>query len=103
MHTQVHLQISVRYRDQIGDNHALNALDRAGKEHDYIYLKEQEEYAKDHNRMKHLNNIWKADDKFIQQSSTQQDDPIVGKLASVLSLQKGPGWWYGSSLKVPFE
>ena len=32
--------------------------------------------------MKHLNNIWKADDKFIQQASTQQDDPIVGKLAS---------------------
>ena len=72
----------VRYREQIGDNKALNALDQASKEHGYVYLKEQEEYAKDNNRMKHINNIWKADDKFIQQSSTQQDDPIVGKLAS---------------------
>ena len=69
-------------REQLHDDTALNKLDQASKEHDYAYIREQQEYNKDHDKTKHLKNIWNADDTFIKQASTQNDDPIVGKLAS---------------------
>ena len=54
----------------------------------YIYLKEQQEYNKDHNKSKHISNKWRSDDKFIKQASTQNDDPIVGKVASTFIYTK---------------
>ena len=78
----------VRLRETLGDNHALNALDAASKEHDYAYLKEQEEYNKDQNKIKHLHNIWHADDVFIKKASSQTDDTIIGKLASTFISAK---------------
>ena len=47
-------------------------------------MKEQEEYKQDHDRKKHLNNIWRADDIFIEKARTQNDDSIMGNIASKL-------------------
>ena len=52
------------------------------KNHEYLYLNEKAEYLKDHDKKKHLNNIWKGDDEFIEKSRNSKDDPIVGKIAS---------------------
>ena len=52
------------------------------------YMKEQEKYKQDHDRKKHLNNIWRADDIFIEKARTQNRDPIIGKLASKLISTK---------------
>ena len=35
----------------------------------YIYLKEQQEYNKDHNKTKHFNNIWQTGDTFVKQAN----------------------------------
>ena len=75
-----HLLESYRYtgpftevlkREQLHDDTALNSLDLASKSHGYAYIREQQEYNKDHDKSKHLNNIWKAYDRFITQASTQ--------------------------------
>ena len=92
-----HLLESYRYtgpftevlkREQLHDDTALNSLDQASKEHDYAYLKEQQEYNKDHTKTKHFNNIWKAGDKFVKQANAQNDDPIVGNIASTFISTK---------------
>ena len=75
-------ETNVRLREQLHDDVPLNDLDAAAKEHDYAYLNEQEGYKKDHNKQKHLQNIWNSDERFIQKSRNSRDDPIVGNLAS---------------------
>ena len=52
----------VLYRDKIGHNKPLNDLDATAKEHDLAYLREEEEYEKDHNKQNHMRNIHRADD-----------------------------------------
>ena len=66
----------------------LNKLDAASEQHDRKYMKEQEEYKQDHDRKRHLNNIWRADDVFIEKARTQNDDPIMGNIASKLISTK---------------
>lgn len=78
----------LKLRETQHDDIPLNDLDRLAKQHDYAYLNEKEAYQKDHDKQKHINNIWKADDEFIQQSRNSQDDPIVGNLASKLIQKK---------------
>ena len=78
----------VKLRDQLGDNIPLNKLDAAAEQHDRKYMKEQEEYKQDHDRKRHLNNIWRADDVFIEKARTQNDDPIMGNIASKLISTK---------------
>ena len=48
-------------REKLHDDISLNKLDAAAKKHDYAYLREKEEYLKDHDKKKHINNVWKAD------------------------------------------
>ena len=71
-------------REQMHDNQPLNKLDEAAKEHDYAYLREKEEYAKDRDKNKHIRNIWNADDRFIAKAKSQIDDPIMGMVSSKL-------------------
>jgi len=35
------------------------------KKHDYAYLREQTEYNQDHDKKKHIDNIWRADDNLL--------------------------------------
>ena len=58
----------VLLREKLGDNIPLNDLDRAAKEHDLNYLHEKEAYNKDHDKQKHINNIWKSDSIFIDKA-----------------------------------
>ena len=58
------------------------------KKHDYACLHEQEECNKDHDKKKHINNIWKADDQFIDRAKNSRDDPVMGKVASKLIATK---------------
>jgi len=81
-------QTELKLREQLHDNVPLNDLDRTAKEHDYAYLHEQEEYNKDHDKKKHINNIWKADDQFIDRAKNSHDDPVTGKVASKLISTK---------------
>lgn len=78
----------VLYRDKIGDNKPLNDLDATAKEHDFAYLREKEEYEKDHNKVKHMRNIHRADDVFIHKAKNSRDDPIMGKISSKLIATK---------------
>ena len=78
----------VLLREKLGDDKALNDLDRAAKEHDYAYLREKSEYEKDHNKQKHINNIHRADDVFIEKAKNSRDDPIMGTLSSKLIAGK---------------
>ena len=52
----------LQIREQLHDNIPLNDLDSYAKEHDYSYYNEKKEYERDHDKQKHLNNVWKADD-----------------------------------------
>jgi len=80
----------VRYRDQIGDNVALNDLDRTAEAHDRSYLREKSEYERDHNKPKHIKNVWQADDVFIDKARNSRDDPIMGKISSrLIQAKKG--------------
>ena len=81
----------VKLRDQLNDNIPLNELDRVAEKHDRAYLREKEAYAIDHDKKKHMNNIWKADDEFIRDSNNQMDDPIIGKISSKLIQMKKIG------------
>ena len=78
----------VLLREKLGDDKALNDLDRAAKEHDYAYLREKSEYEKDHNKQKHINNIHRADDVFIDKAKNSRDDPIMGAVSSKLIAGK---------------
>ena len=51
-------------------------------------MREKEEYDKDHDKQKHINNIWRNDDIFIDKAKNSRDDPIVGNLASKLISAK---------------
>ena len=53
------------------NNKPLNDLDASAKEHDYAYLREKSEYEKDHDKQKHINNIHRADDVFIEKREKQ--------------------------------
>jgi len=80
----------IKYRDRIGDNIALNDLDRTAEVHDRSYLREKEEYERDHNKPKHISNIHRADDVFINRAKNSRDDPIMGKIASrLIQTKKG--------------
>ena len=87
-YTFVGPRTEVKYRDQIGDNIALNDLDRAAEVHDRSYLREKEGYERDHNKPKHIKNVWHADDVFIDRAKNSRDDPIMGKISSKLIAAK---------------
>ena len=78
----------VLLREKLGDNKPLNDLDASAKEHDYAYLREKAEYEKDHNKQKHINNIHRADDVFIEKAKNSRDDPIMGAVSSKLIARK---------------
>jgi len=78
----------VKLRNRIGDNIALNDLDRTAEAHDRSYLREKEEYERDHNKPKHIKNVWRADDVFIDKARNSKDDPIMGKITSKLMATK---------------
>ena len=78
----------LKLREQLGDNKELNSLDSAAKRHDYIYENEKAEYQKDHDKQKHMKNIWKADDEFIAKATSQNDDPVGGVIAANLIKAK---------------
>ena len=81
-----------RYKERIErSDMGINALDRAAKEHDGIYYNEQSEYAKDNDKQKHLNNIWKADDIFIRKAKAQHDDPIMCNIIAKMIQAKEYG------------
>jgi len=78
----------VKLREQLHDNKPFNKLDEAAKDHDYLYMNEKEAYERDHDKQKHINNIWHGDEVFINRARSQRDDPIVGKLAAKLIQTK---------------
>ena len=78
----------VRLRQQLHDDVPLNDLDAAAKEHDLAYLREKEEYQKDNDKQKHLNNIWRADDVFVNKAKNSRNDPIMGNISSKLIATK---------------
>ena len=78
----------VKLREQLGDNVPLDDLDKFAKEHDYAYLREKEAYDRDHDRQKHINNVWAADDKFVNQAANSKNEVIMGPIASKLIQTK---------------
>ena len=78
----------VMLRDRIGDNIPLNDLDATAKDHDLAYLREKQEYERDHDKPKHMKNVWHADDVFINKAKNSRDDPIMGKISSKLIATK---------------
>ena len=78
----------LKIREKLHDDIPLNDLDNTAKEHDYAYLHEKEEYNKDHDKKKHINSIWTADDKFIERAKNSHDDQVMGKIASNLIATK---------------
>ena len=66
------------------DSIPLNALDRTAYKHDLAYKHELEGFKKDHNKEKHIKNIWNADREFINEAKNQTDDTIMGNLSSKL-------------------
>ena len=78
----------LKQREQLHDDIPLNKLDESAKQHDYTYLHEKEAYEKDHDKQRHMKNIWKSDDKFIAKAKAQTDDPIGGVIASNLIKTK---------------
>ena len=78
-------------REKLHDDIPLNKLDAAAKKHDYAYLHEKEEYIKDHDKKKHINNVWKADQEFINEANNQNDDPVMGKISANLIRAKRLG------------
>ena len=78
----------IKLREKLHDDVPINQLDAIAKKHDYDYLREQEEYKKDHDRKKPLNNTWAADDQFVKDSKRQSDDSIMGNISSKLISAK---------------
>jgi len=66
------------------DSMPLNSLDRAAYKHDLAYKHELDGFKKDHNKAKHIKNVWNADREFINESKNQTDDTIIGNLSSKL-------------------
>ena len=66
------------------DSMPLNALDRSAYKHDLAYKHELEGFKKDHNKAKHIKNVWNADREFINEAENQTDDTIMGNLSSKL-------------------
>ena len=79
----------VLLRDKLGDNVPLNDLDTTAKEHDLAYLREKQGYERDHDKQKHMKNVWHADDVFVEKSRNSRNDPVMGKIASKLIATKG--------------
>ena len=79
---------AVLEREKRGDTQVVDDLDQYAKDHDYSYLKEKTEYEKDHDKQKHMANIWKADDEFVRKSYNSKDEPIMGPIASKLIQTK---------------
>ena len=75
-------------RKNLHDDVPLNDLDATAKEHDYAYKKEKEEYLQDHDKSKHMKNIWHSDDVFVQRAKNSRNDPIMGNIASKLIATK---------------
>ena len=71
-----------KLREQLHDNIPLNDLDSYSKSHDKVYMNEKESYQHDHDKTKHMNNIWKADEEYIQKAKHSHDEPILGPIAS---------------------
>ena len=78
----------VKLREKLHDDHALNSLDAAARDHDYLYLNEKEAYERDHDKQKHINNIWRGDEVFVNKARSQRDDPIVGNIAAKMIQNK---------------
>jgi hypothetical protein len=74
--------IQLKLREELHDNIPLNKLDEAAKKHDDAYLKEKNGFETDHKKQNHIDNVWKADDEFINEAKNQADDPIVGNIAA---------------------
>ena len=79
---------AVLERERLGDTKVVDDLDLYAKNHDYLYLKEKSEYEKDHDKAKHMANIWKGDDEFVTKAYNSKDEPIMGPLASKLIQTK---------------
>ena len=78
----------LKLREQLHDDIPLNKLDESAKQHDYTYLHEKEAYEKDHDKQRHMKNIWKSDDEFTAKAKAQNDDPIDGVIDSNLIKAK---------------
>jgi len=79
---------AVKLREKLHDDTCLDDLDSYARDHDYVYLHEKEAYNKDHDKQKHINNIHRADDVFIQKAYDSKDEPIMGPIASKLIAGK---------------
>ena len=71
-----------KLREQLHDDIELNDLDGYSKSHDKVYMDEKDAYQHDHDKSKHMNNIWKADEEYIQKAKYSHDEPILGPIAS---------------------
>jgi hypothetical protein len=69
-------------REKLHDNIPLNSLDNAAKEHDYAYMKEANDYSRDNNKTKHMENVWNADAQFMGKAFLNKDDPVMGTIAA---------------------
>ena len=79
---------NVLEREKRGDTQVVGDLDQYAKNHDYLYLKEKSEYEKDHDKAKHMANIWKGDDEFVSKAYNSKDEMIMGPIASKLIQTK---------------
>ena len=81
---------ALKLREQLHDDIPLNDLDEAAKEHDYSYLREKEAYDKDKDKQKHINNVHRSDDIFINKAKNSRNDPVMGNIASnLIATKKG--------------
>ena len=79
---------ALRERERRGDTQCVDDLDTYARDHDYAYDREKSEYEKDHDKPKHIRNVWKADDTFIQKAKNSRDEPIMGPLSAKLISTK---------------
>ena len=82
------VQSELMLREKLHDDIPLNDLDQFAKTHDYAYLREKDEYDRDHDKPKHIKRIWESDDQFIRNARQSKDDPIMGKIAANLIEKK---------------
>ena len=78
----------LKLREQLGDTTPLDDLDQYAQEHDYAYQKEYNDYQQDHDKQKHINNVWKADDVFVNNAKNSRDEVIMGPIASKMISMK---------------
>ena len=79
---------ALRERERRGDTQCVDDSDTYARDHDYAYDREKSEYEKDHDKPKHIRNVWKADDTFIQKAKNSRDEPIMGPLSAKLISTK---------------